>query len=181
MRFFVKMLVLLMFIGCGRENEVSSGNVTRMNISIMEDRIIVFDRRKNILTLFNKNGVLINEVDLIDSVGTKNKAIFAKSFKTQIHDWNDTIFVKLELIGDKLYWSSRTSGLNIRNASNLTVVSSGGMEIALCGHYCNWIGVYDSDSLHKTTHYSTRGVVRDISVEEFNNIRNINYQAASRK
>jgi len=173
--------LLLMLISCGRENEVSSGDAIRMNVSIMEDRIIVFDRQQNRLTLFNKNGVLINEVDLTDSAGAKNKAIFAKSFERQIHDWNDTIFVKLELIGDKLYWHSKTSGLNIRNTSNLSVVSSGGMEITLCGSYCDWTGVYDSDSLLKVIHYNTHGVVRDVSVEEFNNIRKISFRAISKR
>jgi hypothetical protein len=143
-----------------------------------DERVIIIDNSNNIVNFFTKNGLLINRVNL--TTMQSQKIDLTLKSRVQIHDWNDSIFVKAELIGDKLYWHAETSSTNTREASNLHFRSDGGMEILLCGYSCGWNGVYDSEK-GKTTSYSTSGMVNNITLEEFSNIKNFAYIAKSKK
>jgi hypothetical protein len=167
----ILLIVSFMLFACKEESQPYT---TQMN----DERVIIVDNYSHTVNFFTKNGLLINRVNL--TTMQSQKMNLTLSFKAQIHDWNDSIFVKAELIGDKLYWNARTSDTKTRNASNLSLISGKGMDIYLCHYTCGWNPVYDSDSLHKTTHYHTSGIISNITLEEFNNIIDFSYRAQSK-
>jgi hypothetical protein len=158
-----------------KETQKPQPYTTQMN----DERVIIIDNDNHTVNFFTKNGLLINRVNL--TTMQSQKTDLTLNFKNQIHDWSDSIFVRAELIGDKLYWSARTNRTNTRYANYLSLVSYGGMEIYLCHSVCNWSPVYDSDFLHKTTHYYTSGITNNITLEEFSNIKDLSFRAQSRK
>jgi len=170
----IVILLLLVFLLFACKSDEKPSYTTQMN----DERVIIIDNSNNVVNFFTKNGLLINRIDL--TTMQSQKMDLTLKFREQIHDWNDSIFINAELIGDKLYWYAQTSGTNTRNANNLYFRSSGGMEIRLCGNSCGWNGIYDSEK-GKTTNYSTSGIVGNITLEEFKNIKDFGYQAISKK
>jgi len=172
MKIIISLLFVFLLFACELDEKPSY--TTQMN----DERVIIIDNSNNVVNFFTKNGLLINRIDL--TTMQSQKMDLTLKFRKQIHDWNDSIFIRAELIGDKLYWYAHTSGTNTRNANNLYFSSGGGMEIFLCGNLCGWGSVYDSEK-GKTTAYSTSGMVGNITLEEFSNIEYFGYRATSKK
>ena len=172
MKIVISLLFVFLLFACKSDEKPSY--TTQMN----DERVIIIDNGNNVVNFFTKNGLLINRIDL--TTMQSQKIDLTLKFREQIHDWNDSIFIRAELIGDKLYWYAQTSSTNTRNASNLYFRSNGGMEIRLCGDLCGWGGVYDSEK-GKTTYYSTSGIVGNITLEEFSNIKGFAFRAISKK
>jgi len=172
MKMVISLSFILLLFAC-KSNE-SQPYTTQMN----DERVIIIDNSNNVVNFFTKNGLLINRVNL--TTMQSQKIDLTLKYREQIHDWNDSIFVRAELIGDKLYWYAQTSSTNTRDASNLYFNSYGGMEILLCGYLCGWNPVYDSEK-GKTTSYSTSGIVSNITLEEFSNIKGFGFRAKSKK
>jgi len=156
------------------KSDESPSYTTQMN----DERVIIIDNSNNVVNFFTKNGLLINRVNL--TTMQSQKIDLTLEFRKQIHDWDDSIFVKAELIGDKLYWKALTSSTNTRNSNHLRFNSGGGMEIFLCGDLCGWRPYYDSEK-GKTTHYATSGIVNNITLEEFSNIKSLGGSADTKK
>ena len=172
MKIVISLLFVFLLFACKSDEKPSY--TTQMN----DERVIIIDNSNNVVNFFTKNGLLINRVNL--TTMQSQKMDLTLKFGEQIHDWNDSIFIRAELIGDKLYWYAHTSSTNTRNAGNLYFWSSGGMEISLCGNLCGWNSNYDSEK-GKTTAYSTSGMVGNITLEEFNNIKGFGFRAQSKK
>jgi len=172
MKIVISLLFTFLLFAC--KSSENPSYTTQMN----DERVIIIDNSNNVVNFFTKNGLLINRVNL--TTMQSQKIDLTLKFRQQIHDWNDSIFVRAELIGDKLYWYAETSGTNTREASSLYFESGGGMEILLCGYLCGWNPVYDSEEA-KIISYSTSGIISNITLEEFSNIKGFGYKAKSKK
>jgi len=172
MKIVIPLLFTFLLFAC--KSSENPSYTTQMN----DERVIIIDNSNNVVNFFTKNGLLINRIDL--TTMQSQKIDLTLKFRQQIHNWNDSIFVKAELIGDKLYWYAQTSSTNTREASNLKFRSGGGMEILLCGYLCGWNPVFDSED-GKTISYATSGIVGNITLEEYSNIKDFSYRAISKK
>jgi len=171
MKIVISLLFVFLLFACKSDEKPSY--TTQMN----DERVIIIDNSNNVVNFFTKNGLLINRINL--TTMQSQKMDLTLKFREQIFDWNDSIFIKAELIGDKLYWHSETSNINTTNAHNLYFKSGGGMEIPLCGYSCDWRPLYDSEKGKKR--YRTSGLVTNITLEEFSNIKTFGYEAKIKK
>jgi hypothetical protein len=178
MRKLLLIFVFILFSCKGSDYKEMELNLEHYITQMNDERIIIIDNDRHMANFFTKNGLLINRVNLITMESEKTDLTLR--LETKIHDWNDTVFVRAELIGDKLYWYARTSGMQTRNADNLHLSSGGGMYVYLCRRTCDWNPVYDSKA-QKSVYYSASGVVNNITLEEFSNITHLGYTAQSRR
>jgi len=172
MKIVISLLFVFLLFACKSDEKPSY--TTQMN----DERVIIIDNGNNVVNFFTKNGLLINRIDL--TTMQSQKIDLTLEFRKQIFDWNESIFIKAELIGDKLYWYAETSNINTTDANNLYFKSGGGMEILLCANSCGWRSLYDSEK-GKTIRYRTSGLVNNMTLEEFSNIKDFGFQAISKR
>ncbi|HJW28262.1 MAG TPA: hypothetical protein VJ508_03325, partial [Saprospiraceae bacterium] len=138
--------------------------------------IVIYDPNAKEAYFITKNGVLFKKIELTnpDSFATY------KYLVEQIHNTSDSLFIDAEWIGDNVYWTISTSGLNTRNASDIGLVSTNGLEVIRLCTKCTWTPVFDALA-GKTSHYRVTGETKNVSIDEWNAVYDFTYVAVPGK
>jgi len=136
--------------------------------------VVIYDPELKEAFFMTQSGVLFKSVSL-----TKPEVVTSyKSLKTQIHNSSDSLFVSVEWIADKIYWNITTNKLNTHHAIHIGLTSYHDSEVIRLCTECRWISVFDS-SKGKTTAYIVTGITTGISIDEWNAVYGITYDATA--
>lgn len=179
---------VIAFIGCiafsacnnsehqGKRLADSNANYYSTNLmaSGPNGEVYIIDQNGTRLTFATRSGVIYKQVNLNapDSFETY------KSFERKIHNTTDSLFVDAEWIGEKVYWTIFTNGINTRSASSIKLNSQYGTPLIPLCEKCNWVPVFDEES-GKTTRYSIEGITPNVPIDVWNATVGISFRATS--